>query len=228
MSNEAGQQRIREPLLQNKQFTDMPSGLQEVILHSSTTSRQFETFFSKGGIIRDDESEELAYYSGAELPEIVVSQFKYQEARLPHRDDMCRSLFSIMAHEIGHDAINYEAHPFRGSTEEEYVSYRAEHEALAIHNTFVIFNGLKEVMKRYAFFLCVMVRHTIHDKQIPQDNKRLMSASITVVSSESGAGFARSYDKFIQWKERHYLILIIQLMTLRLTESMHSKSGYPT
>ncbi|MDR1075516.1 MAG: hypothetical protein LBL59_04215, partial [Xanthomonadaceae bacterium] len=146
MSSEAERQRIRESLLQNEQFIDMPSGLREVILHSPTASRQFETFFSKGGIIRDDESEELAYYSGTESPEIVVSQFKYQEARLPHRDDMRRSLFSIMAHEIGHDAINYEAHPFRGSTEEEYVAYRAEHEAMAIQNVFPIFKELSETM----------------------------------------------------------------------------------
>ncbi|MDR1076685.1 MAG: hypothetical protein LBL59_10500, partial [Xanthomonadaceae bacterium] len=45
--------------------------------------------------------------------------------------------------------INYEAHPFRGSTEEEYVSYRAEHEALAIHNAFVIFKELKETMSGF-------------------------------------------------------------------------------
>ncbi|MDR1077000.1 MAG: hypothetical protein LBL59_12195, partial [Xanthomonadaceae bacterium] len=105
MSSEAEwQQRIRESLLQNKQFTNMPSGLWEVILHSPTASRQFETFFSKGGIIDPDPDEGLAHYAGTEPPEIVVSQFKYQEARLPHRDDMRRSLFSIMAHEIGHDA----------------------------------------------------------------------------------------------------------------------------
>ncbi|MDR1075687.1 MAG: hypothetical protein LBL59_05140, partial [Xanthomonadaceae bacterium] len=143
MSSEAEWQRIRESLLRNEQFIDMPLGLREVILHSPTASRQFETFFANSGVIEHRLDEELAHYRGTEPPRIVVNRFKYEQAILPHRDDMRRSLFSIMAHEIGHDAINYEAHPFRGSTEEEYVSYRAEHEALAIHNAFVIFKELK-------------------------------------------------------------------------------------
>ncbi|MDR1076536.1 MAG: hypothetical protein LBL59_09650, partial [Xanthomonadaceae bacterium] len=146
MSSEVERQRIRESLLQNKRFTDMPLGLQEVILNSPTASRQFETFLSKGGIIEPDSVEELAYYRGLEPPRIVVNRFKYEQAILPHRDDMRRSLFSIMAHEIGHDAIDYEAHPFRGSTEEEYVAYRAEHEAMAIQNTFPIFKELSATM----------------------------------------------------------------------------------
>ncbi|MDR1076534.1 MAG: hypothetical protein LBL59_09640 [Xanthomonadaceae bacterium] len=136
MSTGTERQRIQESLLQNDEFTNMPDGLREVILNSPTASRQFEAFFSKGSIIRPDLGEELAHYRGMEPPQIVVNDFSYREARLPHRDDMRSRLFSIMVHEIGHDAIDHEAHPFRGSTEEEYVAYRAEHEAMAIQNTF--------------------------------------------------------------------------------------------
>ncbi|MDR1074799.1 MAG: hypothetical protein LBL59_00370, partial [Xanthomonadaceae bacterium] len=146
MSTDTERQKVREALLQSEQFAKMPDGLKEVILHSPTASQQFEAFFSKGSIIRPDDREDLAHYRGTEPPQIVVSQFKYLEARLPHRDDMRRSLFSIMAHEIGHDAIDHEAHPFRGSTEEEYVAYRAEHEAMAIQNTFPIFKELSATM----------------------------------------------------------------------------------
>lgn len=53
------------------------------------------------------------------------------------------TLFSVLAHEIGHNKDDMVPFPSDG-TPEQYVQYRSTMEAKAIFNAFPIFNDLKK------------------------------------------------------------------------------------
>ncbi|MGO4780722.1 hypothetical protein AB4084_35120, partial [Lysobacter sp. 2RAB21] len=73
--------------------------------------------------------------------EIHVNRNRYEFARLPEGWYSATGLFSILAHEIGHDKDGQAKFPPSG-TVEQYVQFRSEKEARAIFNSFPIFADL--------------------------------------------------------------------------------------
>lgn len=138
--------RNQEYLKGHSGFQDMPSRMQDWILHSSHASEDFARFFQKGGVIDPEEGVSLPYYHATEPPRIVVNKGAYDALRGPDAERAIESelaMFTTLAHEIGHDKFNPGAVPFRGQCEEEYVVYRAKLEASAVFNAFPIFTELK-------------------------------------------------------------------------------------
>ncbi|MGO1072489.1 XVIPCD domain-containing protein [Lysobacter sp. CA199] len=127
-------------------FQAMPSRMQDWILHSPHASEGFGRFFQKGGFIEAKEEVSLPYYHATEPPRIVVSKKDYDALHGPDAKraiELELSMFTTLAHEIGHDKFNPGAMPFIGQGEHEYVAYRAKLEAGAIFNAFPIFTELK-------------------------------------------------------------------------------------
>lgn len=127
-------------------FQEMPSRMQDWILHSSHASDDFAKFFQKGGVIDPKDGVSLPYYHATEPPRIVVNKGAYDALHGPDAERAIESelaMFTTLAHEIGHDKFNPGAVPFRGQGEEEYVAYRAKLEASAAFNAFPIFTELK-------------------------------------------------------------------------------------
>lgn len=136
----------QEYLTAHSQFQQMPARMRDWILHSPRASEGFAKFFEKGGSIEPRDGVSLPYYHATEPPRIVVSQKDYEALRGPFAERAIESelsMFTTLAHEIGHDKFNPGALPFRGHGEDAYVAYRAELEGLAIFNAFPIISELK-------------------------------------------------------------------------------------
>lgn len=127
-------------------FQGMPSRMQGWILHSPHASEDFAIFFQRDGFIEPKADVSLPYYHATEPPRIVVSKKDYDALHGPQAKSAIElelSMFTTLAHEIGHDEFNPGARPFGGQGEQEYVAYRAKLEASAIFNAFPIFSELK-------------------------------------------------------------------------------------
>lgn len=134
-----------EFLNKTPQFNQLPDRVRTWVSDSPTASSQFAQFFRDGGIIKPEAAEPLASYRERIPPEVAINpsyyplinisgkSTEYQEARL----------FAMMAHEIGHHSINSRSHSFTGTTREQNVQYRAEHEARTMLNAFKIFDELR-------------------------------------------------------------------------------------
>jgi hypothetical protein len=125
----------------NSGFIDMPTCIKGWILKSPNATADFNDFFAKGGRIVAEGAEEKASYRAEPRPEIHVNRNRYEFARLPEGWYSATGLFSILAHEIGHDKDGQAKFPPNG-TIERYVQFRSEKEARAIFNSFPIFADL--------------------------------------------------------------------------------------
>lgn len=132
-------------LKQERKFLEMPEATQAWILASPNATRDFEAFFTKGGIIDPQPNVELALYSPQEPPVIAVNKKGWDTFTKKGADEYGQfKMFGTLAHEIGHDRYNTGTVPFTGKTADEYVQYRAELEAQAIFNAFPIFKDLEQ------------------------------------------------------------------------------------
>ncbi len=130
-------------LRNNEQFKDLPERIQDLILKSPNASADFKDFFANGGRIEAVPDEKLAVYRSAPERIIRINSDQYEFAKDPKYGAMpAETLFSVLAHEIGHDKDNMAPFPSNG-TPEQYVQYRSTMEAKAILNAFPIFNDLK-------------------------------------------------------------------------------------
>lgn len=125
----------------NSGFTDMPSCIQGWILKSPNATADFNDFFANGGRVVAEGAEEKASYRAEPRREIHVNRNRYEFARSPEGWYSATGLFSILAHEIGHDKDGQAKFPPNG-TVEQYVQFRSEKEARAIFNSFPIFADL--------------------------------------------------------------------------------------
>lgn len=131
-------------LRNNAQFRRMPDHLQNLILKSQSASSDFRIFFAAGGEIQPDNNQSLAAYRSEPSRQILVNSKEYNFAyKSPEGNYVSERLFSIMAHEIGHDKDRDARFPPNVSAE-EYVRYCSTKEAKAIFNAFPIFADLRE------------------------------------------------------------------------------------
>lgn len=115
----------------NSGFTDMPPRIQDWILKSPNATADFNDFFAKGGRVIADDAEERAFYRAEPRLEIHINRGRYEFARSPEGAYSATGLFSMLAHEVGHDKDNQAKFPPNG-TAEQYVQFRSEKEAKAI------------------------------------------------------------------------------------------------
>ena len=132
------------------QFQKLPAHVQSWVITSPLASAQFAQFFREGGIIVPDPNQPFAVYyehdAATKSPSIHINPSFYPLVNFEKKNTSFQEseLFAVMAHEIGHHSINSRAHPFTGTTAEENIRYRSEHEAMAILNAFKIIDELKE------------------------------------------------------------------------------------
>lgn len=133
-------------LNRTSQFDQLPERVRTWVNDSPMASGQFAQFFRDGGAIKPEAAEPLASYRERTPPEIAINPSYYPLVNLSGKSTELQEarLFAMMAHEIGHHAINSRSHPFTGTTREENVQYRAEHEARTMLNAFKIFDELRE------------------------------------------------------------------------------------
>lgn len=141
---ESQQQLDNERFLRdNSEFRNFPIRVQTLILKSPNASDDFMNFFVHGGKIVEDQAEPLAVYRRQPSREIIINRDLLMLTKTPQGDFAAERLFSILAHEIGHDKDHNMIFPSHG-TMEEYVQFCSEIEARAIFNTFPIFADLRE------------------------------------------------------------------------------------
>jgi len=130
------------------EFARMPERTKQWIRQSPHASEDFAEFFRKDGRIDSSQRLDLPYYQATEPPVIRIGSNTYDALRGPDAEKfllMEQSMFTTLAHEIGHDRYNTAAikFPVDGS-KEEYVDYRSKLEAQAIFNAFPIIDELKD------------------------------------------------------------------------------------
>jgi hypothetical protein len=131
---------------QTEQFLKLPEQVRNWITDSPLATQQFAQFFRDGGKIQPQTGEPLAAYRERTPPEIALNPTYYPLVNLGGRSTEYQEarLFAMLAHEIGHHSINSQTHPFQGTTREQNVLYRAEHEAKTVLNAFRIFDELRD------------------------------------------------------------------------------------
>lgn len=130
-------------LRDNSEFRNLPIRVQTLILKSPNASDDFMNFFAHGGKVVEDPAEPLAVYRAQPSPKIIINRDLLMLAKTPQGDFAAERLFSILAHEIGHDKdrnIIFSPH----GTAEGYAQFCSEIEARAIFNAFPIFADLRE------------------------------------------------------------------------------------
>lgn len=136
----------RNYLRNDERFREMPQRMQAWILESDHAASDFAAFFRNGGDIVSDTRTHLPYYHPTEPPKIVVDEAAYSGLKgAPQSSTILAelSIFTTLAHEIGHDKYNTATMPFRGGSAEDYVKYRSDIEARTVFNAFPIFRDLK-------------------------------------------------------------------------------------
>lgn len=135
-----------ELLRETAQFRQLPDRVQGWVTDSPLASAQFAQFFRDGGTIKPEAGEGLASYRERVPPEIAINPSYYPLVNLGGKSTEYQEgrLFAMMAHEIGHHSINSRTHPFTGTTREQNVQYRAEHEGHTVLNAFKIFDELRD------------------------------------------------------------------------------------
>lgn len=132
-----------EYLRSNDNFQRLPHRMQELILKSTNASSDFRAFFANGGEVVPDPEEGLASYRSEPMRRIHINSQHYRLAQSGTNGDyISERLFSIVAHEIGHDKDRNTRFPSNISAE-EYVQYRSLKEAKAVFNSFPIFSDLR-------------------------------------------------------------------------------------
>lgn len=132
-------------LREQAQFQKIPERMQAWILASPNAVQDFETFFTKGGIVDPQPGARLPLYSAQNKPLIIVDEAQWNSLKLSAVSEYAQfKMFGTLAHEIGHDRYNTGTVPFTGRTADQYVQYRAELEAQAIFNAFPIFKDLEQ------------------------------------------------------------------------------------